>query len=55
MEEYGSIIAIVLGTTAPIYAGIWKIWAKIGNLCERIAKEETKSDIFHPKHDLEDK
>lgn len=27
----------------------------IAKLCERIAKEETKSDIYHSPHELEDK
>ncbi len=55
MAQDFQIILIILASTAPIYAGLWKLWGKIGDLCERIACEETKSDIYHNPHELEDK
>ena len=46
-----------IGTTFAIFVlkRIGQLSERISNLCERVAREETKSNIYHEPHDLDDK
>ena len=50
------LLGLVAILVSPLYAGLYRIHDKLSNLCERMAKEETKSKIYHSEpHELEDK
>lgn len=54
-----SVIAVMVSIVLPLNLFFMKqiseIKKTLASLCERITKEETKSSIYHNKHDLEDK
>ena len=59
-ETILALIAIMVSIVLPLNLFFMKqiseIKKTLADLCERISKEETKSDIYHgPRHDLEDK
>ena len=45
--EHQMLIVVIGLIVTPLYAMNLFILKKMSNLCERIAKEETKSDIYH--------
>jgi len=45
--EIAAELGIMLGLVSPLYLALFKIYDKLGKLCERVSAEETKSKFYH--------